>query len=187
MIILIGVSGAGKSTLRDYALQKDLSIKKLIAITDRPPRATEQDRIDKLFVDQDEFLRLESRGELCLINKVYEYMYAFRKKDFKNADIYLGEIYYKNLVDFIQFHPNTVSIYINTQSKDALKGLYVRGSSREEISIRKRTLLLEEDELNKMCNQGKFDYVFYNDFTEQSKMDFYKLIESIIRERQSRK
>ena len=47
MIILIGVSGAGKSTLRDYAIHRNTKIKKLIAVTDRPPRTTELNGIDK--------------------------------------------------------------------------------------------------------------------------------------------
>lgn len=180
MIILVGTSGVGKSTLRDYVLQKNEKAKKLIAITDRLPRITECDGIDKFFVSLDVFQQLNHQGKLCLVNEIYGHMYAFRKKDFEDGGIYLGELHYGSLDKFIKFHPNTISIYIKSQNDDALRGLYSRGSSQEEISIRKSKQLLEVKELDYMCNQGVFDYVFNNGFTERSKQDFYELVETII-------
>lgn len=181
MIILVGISGAGKSTLRDYVLCKNEQIKKLIAITDRPPRMAEKNGIDKYFVSSGDFQQREYRGKLCLINKVYEYMYAFNKADFEGNGIYLGELYYKNLGEFLKYHPNTISIYIKPQEIDnALHGLYSRGSSQEEILVRKSKLLIEAEELDYMCNQGVFNYIFNNCFTERSRQKFCELIEKII-------
>ena len=180
MIILVGTSGAGKSTLRDYVLHKNEKAKKLIAITDRLPRMTESDGIDKFFVSSNVFQRLNHQGELCLVNEIYGHMYAFRKKDFECGGIYLGELHYGSLDEFIEFHPNTISIYIKAQNDDALRGLCSRGSSQEEISIRKSKQLSEVKELDHMCDQGVFDFVFNNDFTEGSKQDFYGLVETII-------
>lgn len=180
MIILVGTSGAGKSTLRDYVLHKNEKAKKLIAITDRLPRMTESDGIDKFFVNSNVFQQLNHQGELCLVNEIYGHMYAFRKKDFEGGGIYLGELHYGSLDEFIKFHPNTISIYIKSQNDDALRGLCSRGSSQEEISIRKSKQLSEVKELDHMCDQGIFDFVFNNDFTEGSKQDFYGLVETII-------
>ena len=180
IIILVGTSGAGKSTLRDYVLHKNEKAKKLIAITDRLPRMTESDGIDKFFVSSNVFQRLNHQGELCLVNEIYGQMYAFRKKDFECGGIYLGELHYGCLDEFIKFHPNTISIYIKSQNDDALRGLCSRGSSQEEISIRKSKQLSEVEELDHMCDQGVLDFVFNNDFTEGSKQDFYGLVETII-------
>lgn len=180
MIILVGTSGAGKSTLRDYVLHKNEKAKKLIAITDRLPRMTENDGIDKFFVRSDVFQQLNHRDELCLVNEIYGHMYAFRKKDFEDGGIYLGELHYRSLDEFMKFHPNTISIYIKSRNDDALRGLYSRGSSQGEISIRKSKQLSEVKELDYMCEQGVFDYVFNNGFTERSKQDFYGLVETII-------
>ncbi len=180
MIILVGISGAGKSTLRDYVLNKNEKAKKLIAITDRLPRITESDGIDKFFVSPNVFQQLNHQGKLCLVNEIYGHMYAFRKKDFEGGCIYLGELHYESMDQFIKFHPNTISIYIKSQNDDALRGLYSRGSSQEEISIRKSKQLSEAKELDYMCDQGAFDYVFNNSFIERSKQDFYGLVETII-------
>lgn len=181
MIILVGTSGAGKSTLRDYVLHKNEKIKKLIAITDRLPRITESDGIDKFFVSPNIFRQLNHQGRLCLVNEIYGHMYAFRKTDFEGGGIYLGELHFGSLDKFIKFHSNTISIYIKSQNDDALRGLYSRGSSQDEISIRKSKQLSEVKELDYMYNQGAFDYIFNNDFTEKSKQNFNGLIETIIR------
>lgn len=180
MIILVGTSGAGKSTLRDYVLLKSGKVKKLIALTDRLPRETEIDGIDKFFVSSNALQQLRSQGELCLVNEIYGHMYAFRKKDFESSGIYLGELHYRSLPEFIRFHPNTISIYIKSKNDDALRGLYSRGSSQKEISIRKSKQLAEVKELDHMYDRGMFDYVFNNGFTEKSKQDFWALVDTII-------
>lgn len=181
MIILIGVSGSGKSTLRDYALHKSIKIKKLLSVTDRPPRTTELNGIDKVFVRANEFQERKNKGELCLINRVYGYMYAFQKSDFEAEGIYLGELHYKSLYEFLKFHPNTKTIYIKPQStSDVLYGLHSRGSSQGEIRVRESSLLSEIGDLDHWCSQGLFDYVFVNCFTEKSKQDFCDLIDIIV-------
>lgn len=181
MIILIGLSGAGKSTLRDYVLYKKVKAKKLLAVTDRAPRTSERDGLDKFFVDPIAFQQLEIAGELCLVNKIYGHMYAFRKKDFLCGGIYIGELHYKSMNEFLRFHPNTISIYIKPQKiENVLQGLRSRGSLQEEILVRENSLLLEDKELSCLCHQDWFDYVFINDFTERSKQEFCKLIKTII-------
>lgn len=180
MIILVGTSGAGKSTLRDYVLLKNEKAKKLIAITDRNPRMKERNGNDKFFVSTNVFQQLNHQGKLCLVNEIYGHMYAFRKQDFEGGGVYLGELHYGSLDKFMTFHPNTISIYIKSQEEDALRGLYSRGSSQEEIFLRKNKQLLEIKELDHMRDQGAFDYVFNNDFTQKSKQDFYGLVETII-------
>lgn len=180
MIILIGVSGAGKSTLRDYVIYENSKIKKLMAVTDRPPRTTELNGIDKFFVNSKEFQMRESNDELCLINRIYGYMYAFQKSDFENDGIYLGELHYKSLNEFLAFHPNTKSIYIKPQEIDkVLEGLYSRGSSKDEIRVRQNSMLSEVKELDDLCSQGLFDYTFVNCFTEKSKQDFCNLVDML--------
>lgn len=180
MIILVGISGAGKSTLRDYVIHKNTKIKKLIAVTDRPPRTTELNGIDKFFVNPSEFRVYESNGNLCLINRIYGYMYAFRKSDFESNGIYLGELHYKSLNEFLEYHPNAKSIYIRPQGLDkVLDGLHSRGSSKDEIRVRETSLLSEIKELDDLCSQGLFDYTFINCFTEKSKQDFFNLIDML--------
>ena len=61
-----------------------------------------------------------------------------------------------------------------------MRGLYSRGSSQKEISIRKSKQLAEVKELDHMYDRGMFDYVFNNGFTEKSKQDFWALVDTII-------
>lgn len=181
MVILIGVSGAGKSTLRDYVIHKNTKVKKLIAVTDRPARTMELNGIDKFFVNSSEFQVRSINGELCLANCIYGYMYAFQKSDFEGNGIYLGELYYKSLNKFLEFHPNTKSIYIRPQEiEKVLKGLHSRGSSKDEILVRETALLSEVEELDYLNSQGLFDYTFVNCFTDNCKQKFYNLINILI-------
>lgn len=108
-------------------------------------------------------------------------MYAFQKSEFENSGIYLGELHYKSLNEFLAFHPNTKSIYIKPQKIDkVLEGLYSRGSSKDEIRIRQNSMLSEIRELDDLCSQGLFDYTFVNCFTEKSKQDFCNLVDMLI-------
>ncbi len=180
MIILVGISGSGKSTLRDYVIHRNTRIKKLIAVTDRPSRTAELNGVDKFFVNSREFLERKGNRELCLINSIYGHMYAFQKSDFGNNGIYLGELHYKSLNEFLEFHSNTKSIYIKPQDiNKVLEGLHSRGSSQDEIRVRETSLQSEVRELDYLCSQGLFDYTFVNCFTDKSKQDFCNLIDML--------
>jgi guanylate kinase len=111
-IVLYGVSGAGKSTLRDEAIKSLPKLKKLIAVTTRPPRQGEIEGVDKYFLTEDEFFDRNSNGELCLANKVYEHMYAFRLNDFKSGDVYICELYHRDYNAFRETGAINVNIYI---------------------------------------------------------------------------
>lgn len=181
MIMLVGISGAGKSTLRDYALGKNPTLKKLIAVTDRPQRLTEQNGIDKFFVTSEEFETKHRMGELCLVNMVYNKMYAFQTSDFSVGDVFLGEIYYQNIQDFKEFHPNSVFIYVKPiDILLAARGVFSRGDSEEAAQMRKSKLFMEAHQIDVLLGHGYFDYTFFNNYTEESLLNFNKLIQKIL-------
>ena len=58
VVILSGPSGAGKDTVIKTLLDENTHIKKLIAVTTRPKRGTEEDGVDYHFLTREQFLLL---------------------------------------------------------------------------------------------------------------------------------
>ncbi len=58
VVILSGPSGAGKDTVIQTLLEANPHIKKLIAVTTRPKRGTEEDGVDYHFLTREQFLLL---------------------------------------------------------------------------------------------------------------------------------
>ena len=184
IILLIGTSGAGKSTLRDYVVNNSKHMKKLLAVTDRPLRKHETNGVDKCFVSSKDFKKLNDLGELCFVNEVYGHMYGFKRENFLNGEQYLGELYYKNLESFLSFHRNTITIYVKpSKIENAVAGLYSRGSESKEILIRKKEILKEMEELDNLSLQQKFNYTFINEYTDNSKLEFMKIVSEMINKR----
>ncbi|MBO5462645.1 MAG: hypothetical protein J6A49_04960 [Clostridia bacterium] len=181
IIVLVGVSGSGKSTLKKHAIEKISDISNMIAVTNRMARTTEQNGIDKLFYSNYEFNKAVLSGELCLINKVYGNMYAFRVSDFISGGTYLTELHYKNYNDFINYNSNTVNIYIRPSNIIfAQTGIYSRGATQKEIDSRINSLQQEHNTLEQLAKNGFFDYTFINDYTDTSVQEFIELIKDII-------
>lgn len=186
IIVLIGVSGSGKSTLRKYANENIGNIKNLIAVTNRLARTNEQNGVDKFFFSNDEFDKATLNNELCLINKVYNNLYAFRVSDFLTGDTYLAELHYDSYDHFVNYHGNTVNIYIRPFSlMYAQEGIYSRGASKIENDTRINSLQQEHYALEKLNKQGFFDYTFVNQYNDSSLTEFTELLIDIITKRRN--
>lgn len=187
MIVLIGISGAGKSTLIDYVyLTKNLTFKKLVAVTDREPRSREVDGIDKYFLTTSKFAQENDENLLCLVNLIYNNNYGFYKKDFLDGSNYLCELYYKNYSDFKAYHRNSVSLYVRpVKLSYAMSGIRERGSAQEEIYIRGKNIFEEHTRLEKLSNDNFFDYVYTNKYDSNSKNEFVALTNEITNENRS--
>lgn len=180
MIILIGPSGAGKSTLRKYACMKNADISCLVAVTDRGPRQGEIHGVDKFFLKNRIFEQLKNDNKLCLLNCVYDNQYAFFKENFLTGDIYICELYYKNLKEFLLYHSESKSIYIRPENiEECKKRLYLRGSSIEENAIREKQIETEIITLDNLFERGLFNYKFINNYDMESKESFVKLIDRV--------
>ncbi|MCI8379220.1 MAG: hypothetical protein HFH72_12010 [Lachnospiraceae bacterium] len=182
IVVIIGLSGCGKSYMIDYVLKNaNVRIKKVIAVTTRPPRKCEKDGVDKFFRTEKIFEEENGRNQYCFVNEVYDYKYAFYRRDFFSTCNLICELYYKNYKEMKLINGNCKSIYVRPSDIDILEAkLLERGSSKGEVTKRLQTLQKENYELEKLAKESCFDYIFTNDFTPRSVYKFRNLIESIL-------
>ncbi len=99
LVVIIGLSGCGKSYMIDYVLKNaNVRIKKVIAVTTRPPRKCEKDGVDKFFRTEKIFEEERSRNQYCFVNEVYDYKYAFYRRDFFSTCNFRGKASRKGVV-----------------------------------------------------------------------------------------
>lgn len=182
LIVIIGLSGCGKSHMIDYVLRSpNVNIKKMVAVTTRPPRKYEKDGVDKFFRTQKTFDEESRKNQYCFVNEVYGHKYAFYRRDFLSACNYMCELYYENYKELKAIYENCKSIYVRPHDIEILETkLLARGSSEEEVTKRLQTLQKENYELEKLAKENYFDYIFTNDFSAGSDQGFRSLIESIL-------
>lgn len=183
VIVLVGLSGAGKSHLINYAVSKldKKNVRRLVAVTTRQPRLNEIDGKDKYFRTVKQFYSENRAGLYVAENAVYQNYYAYLKSDLEVECTYLCELYYKDLFCFKkEVGMQCTSIYIKTMNESShLIGLRKRENSKEDYDYRKLMIRNERQEIESMSLSGCFDYVFENDFTCESEVEFEKLVDVI--------
>lgn len=187
LIVLVGTSGSGKSTLMNAALSQISSLKRILNVTTRSPRFGEVDGIHKIFMEENEFKRLEDDHKLCIVNTVYGFNYAFQTDDFSSKQPLICDIYYKNLEEIKNHHKNIVSIYIKPLSiEHVIHAIKCRKNNVVENSERLRFLKAEYRELENLSQRQQFDYIFINEYNESSQKKFVDLINYIIKFKKER-
>lgn len=183
IITLSGMSGVGKSFLIKQLLERTQNFEKLKAVTTRKKRENEIDGVDKYFVSFEDFQKSYDNGELCVVNEVFGNMYGYYKRDFektKQGINLITELYYSEIPEFKQNHPNTISIYVvPSDVAITIDNLSERNSSAEELE--KRLLDINKElesfsQLDKEC----FDFILINNYREDSIDCFNKYLSSII-------
>lgn len=85
MLVLSSPSGAGKTTLSHRLLNADDNIEISVSVTTRPPRQSEQDGTDYLFVSADAFERMARQGDFLEHADVFSYRYGTLRKPVEEA------------------------------------------------------------------------------------------------------
>lgn len=85
MLVLSSPSGAGKTTLSHRLLNADDNIEISVSVTTRPPRQSEQDGKDYLFVSVDAFERMARQGDFLEHADVFSYRYGTLRKPVEEA------------------------------------------------------------------------------------------------------
>ncbi len=85
MLVLSSPSGAGKTTLSHRLLNADDNIEISVSVTTRPPRQSEQDGKDYLFVSDDAFERMAHQGDFLEHAIVFGYRYGTLRKPVEEA------------------------------------------------------------------------------------------------------
>lgn len=181
VVTLSGITGTGKSFFKDM-ISKELDFKNLAIVTTRAKRKNEIDGIDKEFVDEAKFEQLKKEGETVVNFEFLGAKYAYRKKCIQSKEKYVTELHYDTIYEFKKNVPNVFSIYIIPYDIERAKMELKKRGLPEEIE-KKRLQEIDEHIKEYSTNknlQKQFDYIFVNDYTEESIKKMLKIIKEKI-------
>ena len=177
IVTLSGITGTGKSFFKNV-ISKELNFKNLAIVTTRAKRAKEINGIDKEFVNDKQFDEMKTNGEFAMDFEFLDAKYAYRKEKMLSDENQVTEVHYNTIYNFKKNAKNVFSIY-----------MIPKDIERAKIELRKRNLPKEveekrlkeiEEHINEYSKnkdlQQQFDYVFINDYTEQSKNKLIHII-----------
>lgn len=175
IITLSGISGAGKSYFIKSITEHFNNFEKLVAVTTRQQRKGEIDGKDKFFLALEEFNRRNLNGEMCTVNKVFGNMYGYFKDDIDKTNkgvCLITELYYKEINQFKNEHPNTISVYILPDDiSKTIEKLKKRNTPKKEFEKRISDIKTELEFFHAPSTSA-FDIIITNKYDEQSIKNF---------------
>jgi len=178
VLVISAPSGAGKTTLCKRLLEDDPVVAFSVSYTTRPPRAGEQEGVDYVFVDRDEFEHRSDLGELVEWAVVGGHLYGTSVEAVKEAaargrDILL-DIDTQGAMNIRRQIADAVLIFILPPGKASLQErLMMRGTDApDEVA---RRLGLARGEVEKSL---AYDYVIINDDFETAYRQLRAVVEA---------
>jgi guanylate kinase len=139
LIIVAGLSGAGKTTLITRVLNQIPKMRYLTTYTTRPPRDSEQDNFEHIFVSQSTYQKLQQDSADWDHAEYHGAWYgtdvAATKQLLKTHDVICAIIPDPNILRMLKHHyPNLIVIWVNTPSETAKQRIShdEKRSSRQE-------------------------------------------------------
>ena len=162
LIVISGPSGVGKDSLVERLKERLCPFYFVVTVTDRPPRATEEEGKDYFFVSTAEFERMIEQGELLEHAVVYGQYKGIPKQQVREAmasgkDVVMrvdvqGAATVRGIV------PQAVLIFLTAPSEEELeRRLCARGGDSPE-QIERRMVTAREE----MKRLPEFDYTVVN-------------------------
>ena len=168
VFIISAPSGSGKSTLVHRLLKTVPGLTFSISYTTRPPRPSETNGVDYIFITRAEFEARLARGEFLEFAEVFGNYYGTNRSTFEQA-VHQG----KDLVLDIDVQgarqlkvaiPEAISIFVLPPSREVLEQrLRARSQDTEEVIQRRLKGAAEE-----VRNYKQYDYVLINRELEES-------------------
>lgn len=177
IVTLSGVTGIGKSFFKNVLID-ELGFKNLVINTTRPKRDTEKNGIDKVFLSDDEFQKEKNKGKFGFDFEFLGHKYAYNIEDLLSNENLVTEVHYSTIFDFKKNAKNVFSIYIIPNDLDRAKYELKKRHLPVQVEINR---LQEIDEHVKEFSQNnelqkQFDYIFINNYDEQSKEKLLNII-----------
>ena len=181
ILALAGVTGVGKSFFKDKLVEK-LDFKKVNTIRTRERRKNEKNGIDGIFMSKEELDECEKEGKIAYRFSVFGGEYGYLKEEIFSDDNMIFEMHYTTIDDWKKVREDIVAIYILPIDLDQAKEQTLkRGLSKEKEEERLREIDLQYNYFVKDKGlQDKFDYVFYNNFDEESENKLIELVKEIM-------
>lgn len=185
IVTLSGISVIGKYFFRSYILPNNPNFQSLISVTTWSMRKGETNGIDKFFYTQENFEHSNQIWEFCIVNKVYENWYAYKKSQIQLCEFVINlitELFYKNVPDIKAEFKNVFSNYILPKDINKVKKeLELR--ELEKGDLEKRFKAIDKELEYFYCNMDIFDSIIINDYTENTCI----LLQQIISENRRKK
>lgn len=177
VVTLSGVTGSGKSFLKKQ-IQERLGLNNQIIYTTRPIRIGEKDGVDKFFVTDEEFDRLEKENKIMVTFEFLGYRYGYETKQIKSDKNTIVELHYTIIYNFKKETDKVFSIYIVPKDIEIAKqNLKNRNLEEKQETLRLQEIeeQAKEFETNKEL-QKQFDYILYNNYDEDSIEKIIKVV-----------
>jgi len=168
VFIISAPSGSGKSTLVHRLLKSVPGLTFSISYTTRPPRPSETNGVDYVFINRFEFQARLAQTEFLEYAEVFGNYYGTHRSTFENAahegkDLVL-DIDVQGARQLKVAIPEAISIFVLPPSREVLEQrLRARSQDSEEV-IRRRLQGAAEE----VRNYTQYDYVLINRELEES-------------------
>jgi guanylate kinase len=178
VFIISAPSGSGKSTLVHQLLKTVPNLVFSISYTTRPPRATETNGVDYIFVSRKDFEDRVARVEFLEYAEVFGNYYGTNRETFELAthqgkDLVL-DIDVQGARQLKVAIPQAISIFVLPPSKDVLEQrLRSRSQDSEEVIQRRLRAAAEE-----VQNYTQYDFVLINRDIEKASARLASIVEA---------
>ena len=168
VFIISAPSGSGKSTLVHRLLETVSNLTFSISYTTRPPRPTETNGVDYVFITREDFENRLARGEFLEYAEVFGNYYGTNRETFEQA-IHAGhdlvlDIDVQGARQLKVAIPEAISVFVLPPSRDVLEQrLRARSQDSEEVIQRRLQGAAAE-----VRNYTQYDYVLINREIEEA-------------------
>ncbi len=179
LLALVGVTGVGKSFFVNETSTK-LDFKKVHTIRTRPVRHGED---PKYFMSEKELDNMYDNGKIAYKFKVFEGEYGYLKDEIFSDDNYIFEMHYTTIYDWKKVRPDIKTIYIMPNDLNVAKEKTKERKLPKDKEI-ERLNEIDEHYNNITTNKelySQFDYIFYNNYDEQSVEKLLELVKNIMK------
>jgi len=168
VFIISAPSGSGKSTLVHRLLATVPGLAFSISYTTRPPRPSETNGVDYVFISRDEFKQRLEVGEFLEYAEVFGNFYGTNRRSLEaaahaNKDLVL-DIDVQGARQLKVAIPEAISIFVLPPSREVLEErLRARSQDTEEVIQQRLRGAAEE-----VRNYSQYDYVLINSEIEEA-------------------
>lgn len=178
VFIISAPSGSGKSTLVHRLLKAVPNLAFSISYTTRPPRPTETNGADYIFITRKDFEDRVARGEFLEYAEVFGNYYGTNRETFELATHHgrdlLLDIDVQGARQLKVAIPQAISIFVLPPSKDVLEQrLRSRSQDSEEVIQRRLRAAAEE-----VQNYTQYDFVLINSDIEEASARLASIVEA---------